>query len=257
MKAEINIEEVSLTFRIYRNPSPALKEIIVDRLLSRKPANQAVMEFEVLKNISLKVRAGDRLGIIGLNGAGKSTLLRMMVGIYPPSKGRIHTVGRITPLIEVGTGFDLEMSGRQNIYLNGALLAHSREEMREREQGIIEFSGLSEFIDAPIKYYSSGMLGRLAFSIATMVEPEILLVDEVFAMGDADFVDRATKRMLSLFDNSQIVIMVSHNDPQIKQLCNRCIVLHKGTIVGDGDPEEMIDLYYREIVPRQTQDATT
>jgi ABC-type polysaccharide/polyol phosphate transport system ATPase subunit len=242
-----------LQFRIYRNPSPALKEIIVERLLRRKSATDDVFEFDVLKSISLTVNGGDRLGIIGLNGAGKSTLLRMMVGIYPPTSGRIETRGRITPLIEVGTGFDLEMSGRQNIYLNGALLAHSKQEMRDREQRIIEFSGLAEFIDVPIKYYSSGMLGRLAFSIATMVDPEILLVDEIFSTGDAQFVDRATERMLGLFEHSQIVIMVSHNLHQLRDLCNRCIVLHKGQIVADGKPEEMIQYYNREIVNEQPE----
>lgn len=243
----ISIENVTLRFRVFRNPSPALKELFVDRLMSRKNNND-VMEFDALKEISLKLNAGDRLGVIGLNGAGKSTLLRMIAGIYPPSKGRIHIRGRVTPLIEVGTGFDLEMTGRQNIYLNGALLAHSRSEMQEREQKIIDFSGLSEFIDVPIKYYSSGMLSRLAFSIATMIEPEILLVDEIFSTGDAQFVDRATEHMLNLFDRSQIVITVSHSPQHILQLCNRCIVINKGHIVADGAPAEMIDYYQNEVV---------
>jgi len=250
MTAEIRVENATLRFRTYRNPSPALKELIINTLTQRR-APDDVLEFDALKNLSLTICGGERVGIIGLNGAGKSTLLKMIVGIYPTRRGRISVRGRVTPLIEVGTGFDLEMSGRENIYLNGVLLARSKTEMKRREQQIIEFSGLDEHIDLPIKYYSSGMVGRLAFSIATMIEPEILLVDEIFSTGDALFVDKATDRMLSLFDKSQIVILVSHNMSHILEFCNRVIVLHKGEIVNDGAPAEMVDYYYTHIAHRE------
>jgi lipopolysaccharide transport system ATP-binding protein len=172
----------------------------------------------------------------------------MIVGIYPPHDGQLVIHGKITPFIEIGAGFDIELSGRENIYLNGAILGYPREDMKRREQDIIEFSELGEFIDLPIKYYSSGMYGRLAFSIATMIEPEILLVDEIFAAGDAHFVAKATARMVHLFNNSQIVLMVSHNLDQVIRLCNRVVVLHKGEIVNQGSPQEMVDFYLKNIV---------
>lgn len=252
MTASIDIENASLKFRIYRNPTPALKEAVLGKLkgFARKleqDREQMVIEFDALKNINLSLRGGDRLGIIGLNGAGKSTLLKMIVGIYPPHYGNVYVQGKITPLIELGTGFDLELSGRENIYLNGALLGHSFRQMRQLETEIINFSELEEKIDLPIKYYSTGMHGRLAFSIGTIVDPEILLVDELFATGDAHFVNKATGRLNHLFNKSQIVLLVSHDLKSIVHFCNRVIVLHKGEIIGQGEPEEMVDLYLNTI----------
>src|SRR5438046_2908795 len=156
MKACIELTGVSQRFRVYRNPSPALKETIVNLVLNRKTPDSA-FEFLALDNVTLRIEHGERVGILGLNGAGKSTLLKTIVSIYPPTAGSIRTCGRLVPLIELGTGYDLEMTGRQNIYLNGALLGRCREEMKSLEKHIIEFSGLSEFIDMPIKYYSTGM----------------------------------------------------------------------------------------------------
>ena len=155
MTAEITIENASLRFRIYRNPSPGLKEAVI-RSFSKKHRAQTTTEFDALKDINISLKGGDRLGIIGLNGAGKSTLLKMIVGIYPPRSGHIHVQGKITPLIELGTGFDYELSGRENIYLNGALLGRSYKQMKNLEQQVIDFSELEEMIDLPIKYYSSG-----------------------------------------------------------------------------------------------------
>jgi ABC-type polysaccharide/polyol phosphate transport system ATPase subunit len=250
VSAEITVTDASLRFRIYRNPSPGLKETIVQQF-SKKSREQMVSEFDALKRINLSLRGGDRLGLIGLNGAGKSTLLKMIVGIYPPQAGNIHVQGKITPMIELGTGFDHELSGRENIYLNGALLGRSYKQMRQLEAEIIEFSELGEMIDLPIKYYSSGMHGRLAFSIGAIIDPEILLMDEIFAAGDAHFVQKATARLMELFDNSQIVLLVSHDLIQIKELCSRVMVLHKGEIVNEGDPKEMVDYYKNEIVELQ------
>jgi len=247
MTAEITIENASLRFRIYRNPSPGLKESVIRRF-SRNRHTQSVIEFDALKNVNLSLQGGTRLGIIGLNGAGKSTLLKMIVGIYPPQSGRIHVHGKITPMIELGTGFDYELSGRENIYLNGALLGRSYKQMKQLESEIIDFSELAEMIDLPIKYYSSGMLGRLAFSIGAIVDPEILLLDEIFAAGDAHFVEKSINRLREIFNTSQIVMLVSHDLAQIKDLCNQVIVLHKGSIVAQGKPKEMENFYMKNIV---------
>lgn len=251
MSAQITVTDASLRFRIYRNPSPGLKETVVQQFSKQRQA-QLVSEFDALKSINLSLHGGDRLGLIGLNGAGKSTLLKMIVGIYPPQCGHIHVQGKITPMIELGTGFDHELSGRENIYLNGALLGRSYKQMKQLEAEIIEFSELGEMIDLPIKYYSSGMHGRLAFSIGAIIDPEILLMDEIFAAGDAHFVQKATARLMQLFDNSQIVLLVSHDLIQIKELCSRVMVLHKGVIVNDGDPTEMVEYYKNEIVELQS-----
>jgi len=247
MSSLIEIDNASLKFRIYRDPSPTLKDLVVNTL-ARGRRRAPVSEFYALKNIELNIQGGERLGVIGLNGAGKSTLLKMIVGIYPPQTGRLVVQGRVTPMIEIGTGFDVELSGRENIYINGGILGYSRPEMKLREQAIIEFSELGEFIDLPVKYYSTGMYGRLAFSIATMIDPDILLVDEIFSAGDAHFVKKGTQRMLELFKTSQIVVYVSHSLDQIRELCNRVIVLHKGEIVKVGDPGEMTNYYINQIV---------
>lgn len=242
MNSYIQIEEATLRFRIYRNRTPHLKETVIAKLSGKKGAGE-VLEFDALKNINLTLNGGDRLGIVGLNGAGKSTLLKAIVGIYPPQKGSIHVRGKVTPLIELGTGFDHELSGRENIYLNGALLGRSFKQMRSLEEKIIEFSGLEDKIDMPIKYYSSGMMGRLAFSIGTIIDPEILLVDEVFSTGDVQFVNKARDRMQTLITKSSIVVIVSHSMEHIVQFSNRVIVMHKGEILNQGDPVEMCNWY--------------
>lgn len=246
MQTAIDIYDANLRFRIYRNPSPALKEAVLG-IFSRKQDPNAVVEFDALKNINLHLRGGDRVGVIGLNGAGKSTLLKMIVGIYPPHSGVVQVSGKICPLIELGTGFDFELSGRENIYLNGALLGRSFKQMRELEDQIIEFSELGDKIDLPLKYYSSGMHGRLAFSIGTLVQPEILFVDEIFSTGDIAFVQKAAVRMRALFNMSKIVLLVSHNLHQISELCNKVIVLHQGQIIAEGPPPEMIQLYLQQV----------
>jgi ABC-type polysaccharide/polyol phosphate transport system ATPase subunit len=242
MNTFIKLEQVSVRFRMYRNPLPSLKELIVNRFKGSQDRDQYT-EFHALNAIDLHIRPGERLGVIGLNGAGKSTLLKTIAGIYLPHQGRVTVMGRLTPLMELGAGFDAEQTGRENIYLNGALLGFSPAQMKKREQAIAEFSELAEFLDMPVKYYSSGMYGRLAFSIATMTEPEILLIDEIFATGDAHFVEKSAQRILQLVEQSQIVVIVSHNLAQIKDLCSRAIVMHKGAVVNDGSPDEMAAFY--------------
>lgn len=250
MKTFIQSENVSVKFRIYHNSAPSLKDAVftqLNRLMGKKNQDNFT-EFFAIHHLSLDINSGDRLGIIGLNGAGKSTLLKTIAGIYAPHQGRIVVSGRMTPLMELGAGFDPEQTGRENIYLNGTLLGFSPVEMKARELAITEFSELGEFLDLPVKYYSSGMYGRLAFSIATMTEPEILLIDEVFATGDAHFVEKSSQRILQLVEQSQIVVIVSHNLEQIKKLCNRVIVMDKGVILKDGEPQEMLDYYTQNII---------
>jgi ABC-type polysaccharide/polyol phosphate transport system ATPase subunit len=247
MKTFIQTEGISVKFRIYRNPIPSLKDLVVNRFMGTKNRDNFI-EFFALNNISLEIKSGDRLGIIGLNGAGKSTLLKTIAGIYFPHQGRMVVSGRMTPLMELGAGFDPEQTGRENIFLNGALLGFSPREMKQKEQSITEFSELGKFLDLPVKYYSSGMYGRLAFSIATMTEPEILLIDEVFATGDAHFVEKSSQRILHLVEQSQIVVIVSHNLEQIKKLCNRVVVMEKGIVINDGSPEEMIAYYTENVI---------
>jgi ABC-type polysaccharide/polyol phosphate transport system ATPase subunit len=247
MKTFIKAENVSVKFRIYHNSVPSLKDVVVNQLTGKKNRDNFT-EFFAINDISLDINSGDRLGIIGLNGAGKSTLLKTIAGIYSPHQGRIVVSGRMTPLMELGAGFDPEQTGRENIYLNGTLLGFSPAEMKGKELAIAEFSELGEFLDLPVKYYSSGMYGRLAFSIATMTEPEILLIDEVFATGDAHFVEKSAQRILHLVEQSQIVVIVSHNLEQIKKLCNRAIVMDKGVVIKDGEPQDMANYYTENII---------
>jgi len=246
MSALIQLDRVSVKFRIYHNPNPSLKDAAVNWLTGNKKLND-YRDFFALHEITVKIDPGDRVGFIGLNGAGKSTLLKTISGIYKPHQGKISVVGRITPLMELGAGFDPEQSGRKNIFLNGALLGFSPSEMLKKEKEIAEFSELNDFLDLPVKYYSSGMYGRLAFSIAAMTEPEILMIDEVFATGDGHFVEKSTQRIQQMVEKSSILIVVSHDINQIRRLCNRVIHLDQGNVIGDGEPESIIEQYKQKI----------
>jgi ABC-type polysaccharide/polyol phosphate transport system ATPase subunit len=247
MNTFINIENVSLKFRIYRNPIPSLKETFVNLMTRKSQKLDDVVEFFALDNISLNIPSGQRLGIIGLNGAGKSTLLKSIAGVYTPQQGQIVTCGWITPLIELGAGFDPEKTGLANIYLNGALFGKSQTKMKPLESKIIEFSELGDFINLPVKYYSSGMYIRLAFSIATSTTPDILLMDEILAAGDVHFVHKAYQRIQELINTSQIVVFVSHNLEEVKNICNWVVVMDHGKVVNQGNPIEMIKFYINEI----------
>lgn len=246
MSAFIQLDQVSVKFRIYHNPSPSLKDTVVNWFTGNKKLND-FRDFFALHELTLKINPGDRVGVIGMNGAGKSTLLKTISGIYKPHQGKISIMGKITPLMELGAGFDPEQTGRKNIYLNGALLGFSPAEMREKEREIVEFSELGDFLELPVKYYSSGMYGRLAFSIAAMSDPEILMIDEVFSTGDSHFVEKSTKRIQQMVERSSILMVVSHNIKEIRRLCNRVIFLDHGNVVGDGDPDLVISQYRQKI----------
>ncbi len=202
-------------------------------------------EFWAVNDVSFDVQKGDVLGIIGPNGAGKSTILKLLSRILSPNNGHIKIHGRLSALIEVGAGFHNELTGRENIYLNGTILGMNRKEIDERLDQIIDFSGISEFIDTPIKRYSSGMYSRLGFSVAAHMNPDILIVDEVLSVGDMFFQSKCIQKMRELLDSGITIIIVSHNVNMVQNLCKRVILLNKGTVVKDGKPNEVIPLYQR------------
>lgn len=240
--AAIRLEGVSLRFRKYGESHPTFKKAVIDALFRRQD-RQPDRTWIMFDKLDMGIEHGQRLGLIGANGAGKSTLLKLICGVYAPSVGQISITGRIAPILELGAGFNPEMSGVENIFLNGALLGFSRREMAAKVDRIFEFSGLRESASTPVKYYSTGMLLRLAFAIATDTDPEILLVDEVFAAGDAEFVTKAKARMRALIGASHIVVMVSHDLELIEQMCNRVIWLDHGRVVQDGDAREVCRAY--------------
>ncbi|MBX9671305.1 MAG: ABC transporter ATP-binding protein [Candidatus Obscuribacterales bacterium] len=209
------------------------------------------LRFNALDGIDLNVQGGEVVGLIGLNGAGKSTLLKAISGVYSPQEGSLEVVGSITPLIELGTAFDIQLTGRENILINWVMLGRARKDLKIVENEIVQFAELEEFVDVPVKYYSSGMVSRLAFSIATSIRPDILLIDEVFSTGDERFVDKALERMTELINSANLVLFVSHNLRMVNRVCNRVIVMHRGRILADGAPDEMVKLYLREIVHKQ------
>jgi ABC-type polysaccharide/polyol phosphate transport system ATPase subunit len=237
---EIKLEKVSLEYERIFDRTSTLKEWVTNLLHRRKYVQEKKVKFLALNEIDLTIHEGERLGIIGLNGAGKSTLLKVISGILKPSAGKLTVRGTIQPLIEIGAGFNPEFSGRENIYLNGYMLGFTKAEIKAKEQEIIEYSELGEFIDNPVKYYSSGMSVRLAFTIATSISPEILVFDEMLAAGDAKFMEKAKKRIDSLVNEAKMLVIVSHDLELIKRLCTRCILVEKGKIIFDGDPETAV-----------------
>jgi ABC-type polysaccharide/polyol phosphate transport system ATPase subunit len=243
----IELRDVSLCFVSYADKQYSLKRAVLDLVL-RRDAPAPKSEFWALRNINLEIGHGERVGIVGGNGASKSTLLRLLARIYPPTSGQVKIRGEVAPLIEMGAGFNLELSGLDNILLNGAMLGISRRAMLEKVDRIHEFTGLREFADMPLKYYSSGMYMRLAFAVATEVEPDILLIDESLGVGDASFVDKAKARIRNLLDRSHVVILVSHDMQQLRQLCTRGLWMRHGQLVADGPMNEVIDRYRESVV---------
>jgi ABC-type polysaccharide/polyol phosphate transport system ATPase subunit len=242
----VELRDVALRFISYYDKQYSLKQAALDLLL-RREAPVPASEFWALRNVSFTIQKGERLGIVGANGAGKSTLLRLMARIYPPTAGTLSVRGTVAPLIEMGAGFNPELSGTDNILLNGAMLGFSRREMQSKIDGIYEFTGLREFAALPLKYYSSGMYTRLAFAIATEIDPDILLIDESLGAGDAAFLDKARARILNLLDRSNAVVIVSHDLKTLRELCTRGLWMRRGCLAGDGPIDEIIDRYLADV----------
>jgi len=238
----IELRDVSLRFVNYTDKQYSLKRAALDLLL-RRESRAPSSEFWALSNITLKIAAGDRVGVVGGNGAGKSTLLRLLAKIYPPTAGQVEIRGSVAPLIEMGAGFNPELSGHDNIILNGAMLGFSRRQMLTKVDPIHEFTGLREFAEMPLKYYSSGMYMRLAFAIATEVSPDILLIDESLGVGDAAFQEKAKNRIRSLLDRTRAVVLVSHDLDTVRQMCTRGLWIQQGRLVADGPINQIVDLY--------------
>ncbi|MGN0242977.1 MAG: ABC transporter ATP-binding protein [Lachnospiraceae bacterium] len=216
-----------------------IKDYII-KLITRQLHYQ---EFWALKDVNFTLNKGDRLGILGLNGAGKSTLLKVVAGVLKASEGSVTVKGKIVPLLELGAGFDKQYTGKENIYLYGAVLGYTKEFIDEKYQEIVDFSELGDFIDVPLKNYSSGMKARLGFSIATIVEPEILILDEVLSVGDAKFRKKSEKKIKSMFDKGVTVLFVSHSIQQVKRLCNKAIILEHGRLIAEGEIDEIAAKY--------------
>ncbi len=239
--SRIIIEDLSIRFRIYHDKFPSFKEALAGIFSRNKKKSSS--NFWALRNISFSLNKGDRVGIIGHNGAGKSTLLKTLCRVYEPSSGQIAIDGKIAPLLEIGAGFHPDFTGRENIFFNGAILGFSKTQLQAIESEVIQFAEIEEFIDTPVKYYSTGMYTRLAFSLATAMHPDILILDEIFNGGDAAFKEKATVRMKAMIDKANIMIMVSHDLQLVKSLCNRVLWLNQGHLLADGPAEEIIEQY--------------
>lgn len=243
----VKVDHVSMCFSLGRDKGGSFKELFIlafspKRRKLRKERMQQD-EFWALDGINLELRAGDRLGILGLNGAGKSTLLKTIAGVYKPTKGKVTKKGVLAPLLELGAGFDKQYTARENIYLYGAVLGYRKEFIDEKFDEIIEFAELQKFVDVSVQNYSSGMRTRLGFAICTAVQPDILILDEVFSVGDAKFRKKSEKRMIDMFDTNVTVLFVSHNLKQVQRICNKAIILDHGKLVASGNIDEVSAIY--------------
>lgn len=235
----IKAENVSVKYLMTYDRIQSMKEYLVQMVKGKIKYE----EFWALKDVSFEVKKGEVLGIIGHNGAGKSTLLKVISGILKPTAGSVHVNGTIVPMLELGSGFDFDLTGRENVFLNGAILGYSELFLKEKYEEIVDFSELGQFIDVPLRNYSSGMVMRLAFSIATVVRPDILIVDEILAVGDAAFQEKSKKRMLELMGGGTTVLFVSHSIQQIREMCNKVLWLEHGVVVQSGETKSVCDSY--------------
>ena len=243
MSDMIEVSHITMDFRLDRNHTTNLKEYVVNLLLGKRKVEM----FHALDDVSFTIPRGSVTGLIGPNGAGKSTILKVISGIYRPTSGHVQVRGQIVPMLELGSGFDAELSGRENILLNGAILGYSKDFLLPKVDAIIDYSELRDFIDMPLKTYSSGMLARLAFSIASVVEPDVLIVDEILSVGDERFQRKSRARMLEMMTNSgTTVLFVSHNLAQLRQMCDRVIWLDHGRIRAIGSAQDICDAYEKE-----------
>ena len=235
----IIVDNVSMKFNLSKEKVDSLKDYIIKSIKKEIKYN----EFWALQNVSFTVEKGDRVGILGLNGAGKSTLLKVIAGVFKPTEGSVTKHGKMVPLLELGAGFDQQYTGKENIYLYGAMLGYSKSFIEEKYDEIVKFSELKDFIDVPIKNYSSGMKSRLGFSIATVVSPKILILDEVLSVGDAKFRKKSEKKVLSMFDSGVTVLFVSHSLAQVQRICNKAMILEKGKLIAYGDIDTISKQY--------------
>ena len=232
-----------MKFNLSREKVDSLKDYIFKTIKREIQYN----EFWALKNVSFSVEKGDRVGILGLNGAGKSTLLKVISGVFKPTEGHVDKHGKMVPLLELGAGFDPQYTGKENIYLYGAMVGYTKKFIDSKYDEIVEFSELQKFMDVPVKNYSSGMKSRLGFSIATVVEPKILILDEVLSVGDAKFRKKSEKKIMSMFDSGVTVLFVSHSLEQVQRLCNKAMILEKGKLIAYGDIDPISEQYSKMI----------
>ena len=237
----IKVDHVSMKFNMSSEKFDSFKEYVIKRLKGQV----SIEEFWALKDVSFEVHKGDSVGLIGRNGSGKSTMLKTIAGVLKPTKGSVTVNGSVAPLIELGAGFDMDLTARENVFLNGALLGYSRREMMEYYDDIVGFSELETFMDVPVKNFSSGMVSRLAFAIATIGIPDILIVDEVLSVGDFKFQEKCMKRIQNMMDNGTTILFVSHSIDQVQAICNKIVWLDHGDMKRFGDAEE-ICAEYRE-----------
>ena len=235
----IEVDDVTMRFHMNTDKILSLKEFVT-RAIRHKLQYE---DFTALSHVSFQVEKGETLGLIGKNGAGKSTMLKVISGILKPTIGSVKVHGGVVPMLELGSGFDFDLTGRENIFLNGAILGYDEDFLKSKYDEIVAFSDLGQFIDVPIRNYSSGMLARLAFSIASVVEPEILIVDEILSVGDATFQEKSHARMMELMGGGTTVLFVSHNIHQIREMCNRVLWLEHGTVKMIGSAPEICDKY--------------
>lgn len=236
----LTVENVSVKYRLTEQKVDNLKEYIIKMFKQEL----RYKDFLALQNVSFSLKKGERLAIMGLNGAGKSTLLKVIAGVLKASEGKVTKVGRVVPLLELGAGFDSQYTGAENIFLYGAMLGYSKSFLKEKYQEIVDFADIGEFIDVPVKNYSSGMRARLGFAIATIVEPDILILDEVLAVGDAKFRKKSEQKIMDMFDKGVTVLFVSHTEQQVKRLCTRAILLENGHLTADGTVDEVVEKYH-------------
>ena len=239
-KELLRVEHVGMKFNLSKERVDDFREYVIRMLTGKKLKTD---EFWALKDINFELHEGERIGILGLNGAGKSTLLKVIAGVFKPTEGKVVRNGKIVPLLELGAGFDKNYTGRENIYLYGSVLGYSRKYMDEKYNQIVKFSGLGEFIDVPIKNYSSGMRSKLGFAIATIAEPEILILDEVLSVGDRKFRRKSERRILKMMENGTAVLFVSHSLAQVQRICNKAMILDHGQMIAFGDVDEIAELY--------------
>ena len=235
----VKVDNVGIRFNLAKERVDSLKEYF----LKFSKGTLHFEEFWALDGVSLEIEKGDFYGLVGINGSGKSTLLKAVAGVFKPTRGKITVNGTIAPLIELGAGFDMDLTARENIFLNGAVLGFSKDHMMEKFDDIVDFSELHDFLDVPLKNYSSGMVARIAFAIATATKPDILIADEILAVGDYAFQEKCEKRMQELLDAGTTVIFVSHSIEQVKRMCNKATWIEKGKVIMTGDAETVCDAY--------------